>query len=205
MLSSPAGDAVELTNAQRLVAGLPPLRPKFRRTFPGQVQNRDDPTPAFGAKRAAASVKPVTFNGRIQATYTSNNTVAGFIENLATGLGGLRPFNVIATNAAFKAPFFIGINGTITTTVTGIISLDIGLGSPNTLGLTNVGQTIWSFNSRTTELTPQWINPDGSKPITTIAYDVLNNVLFITGDLVSYNSTHPAAPASEVKFFLASA
>ncbi|KAL0953842.1 hypothetical protein HGRIS_005019 [Hohenbuehelia grisea] len=80
-------------------------------------------------------------------------------------------------------------------------------GSPNFVSLTNVGQTpagsiptssagkqclvesaIWSFDEAGQKLTAQFVNPDGSRPATVLAYDVDSNSLIFTGDLASYEA-----------------
>ena len=46
-------------------------------------------------------------------------------------------------------------------------------------------------------LTAQWVNADNTKPTTTVAFDLRNNFLVLTGDLAAYNA-HASFPASAV-------
>lgn len=43
----------------------------------------------------------------------------------------------------------------------------------------------------------QYVNPDGTTPVTVLAYDIRENRIFFTGDLNEYNS-HADFPASKV-------
>ncbi|KAG6890330.1 hypothetical protein C0995_009537 [Termitomyces sp. Mi166 len=128
------------------------------------------------------------------------------------------PFDVLATNPEFSGPYYVGAAGTL--------DIDsLGLTSKNTLAFTNVQQTpagsipvpssfdstsvvqsaIWSFDSDSSELsdltrgfnTAQYINPDGSFPVTVLAYDSHANSLFFVGDIDAYNAGNNN-PASAV-------
>jgi len=213
------------TNAQRLARGLPPRSPKFRRTLPGYVQARDDPTPAFGAPGARSSPSHHTYTGKIQV-HAYNGDVLGNVKNwvamphingvnfgipdedleVSFTTAGASLFNILATNPNFPAPFYVGISGASTT---------LALGSRNIVGMENVPKThpgipspgvttesaVWSFHRDSGELTVQYVNPDGSLPKTTIAFDIRENVLFFTADLDAYNFQNDL-PASPVTFFL---
>lgn len=53
-------------------------------------------------------------------------------------------------------------------------------------------------------LTPpiaQWINSDGSKPATYVAYDIKYNKIFLSGDVDAYNLVFNYKPASVVVRF----
>ncbi|KAF9563125.1 hypothetical protein CPC08DRAFT_749144 [Agrocybe pediades] len=128
-----------------------------------------------------------------------------------------KPFkiNILATNPTFPAPFFVGAGS--------ISPLDVPVlvtGSRNTVSFTNVERTlknagptssptrnafvesaIWSIDIDSHKLTAQWINADGSKPPTVLAYDIRENEIFFVGDLAVYNSENDL-PASAVDLFL---
>jgi hypothetical protein len=44
--------------------------------------------------------------------------------------------------------------------------------------------------SLTVPFTAQWINTDGSRPATYIAYDIKYNKIFLSGDLDAYNRVY---------------
>jgi hypothetical protein len=213
------------SNAQRLARGLPPRSPKFGRTLPGFVQARDNPTPAFGALRPRSSSTAVTHTGKIEVR-ASDGSVLGDVKNwvalphingvnfgipgenldVSFTTTGNAPFNILSTNPNFPAPFYVGISGS---------SATLTIGSRSIVNLANVPITpagvpaagvdtesaVWSFDPGSNELTVQYVNPDGSQPETTIAYDIRENVLFFTGDLDAYNFQNDI-PASAVTFFL---
>jgi hypothetical protein len=216
---------IQESNGQRMARGLPPLPPKLGRNLPGYVEARD-PTPAAAAKRSQTSPSPsVSYSGRINVR-TSEGSSLGYVRNspatwtiggvnflgpeqdlhvsFTTTASGIGPFDILATDPAFPAPFYVGAGGTST----------IGLNSPKTVDFTNVEQTppnsiggvvesaIWSINPTTNELTAQYVNPDGTKPNTVIAYDIRANELFFVGDLVAYNVPNADTPASAVTFVL---
>lgn len=234
---SVAGAPIQETNAQRMARGLPPSPPRFGRALPGMVMART-PTQVLAAKRGQpSSVPPMQMSGRIQVRNPQNKQPIGNVKNTngtnpisgVNALGpeqdlhvsftappsGSGPFDIMATNAAFPPPFLVGAS--VAPSTTGVI----GLGSPDTVGFTNVQQTppnsppvpsstvpntmvesaIWSFNPGTNELMAQYVNPDGSKPSTVIAYDIRENVLFFVGDIDAYNKNNDL-PASAVKLYL---
>jgi len=211
------------SNAQRLSRGLPPRSPKFGRTLPGFAQAQDDPTPAYGALRPRSSPSP-SCTGKIEVR--ESGSVLGVVRNWVSlpHVNGVNfagnpsedlhvsftpsagPSDLLTTNPNFPAPFYVGISGASTT---------LAKGSRNTVDMENVPQTpggvpasgvstesaVWSLNRDTSELTVQYVNPDGSKPDTIIAYDIRENVLFFVGDLDAYNYQNDI-PASAVQFFL---
>ncbi|THH17776.1 hypothetical protein EW146_g3108 [Bondarzewia mesenterica] len=183
---------VALTNAERLRKRMPPL-PPVRRA----------PTPA-GARRGvpspSPSPSPVKFSGTIQVR-SNGSTVGSIKKDSPTGVNFGSPDNDLTVkfvNGALQATnanFFVGGSG----------SKPIGPGSPNSVAFAAVQQgptaSIWSLDSSTGNLTAQWTNPDGSKPPTTIAFDIRDNILLFTGDLSAFNA-QAASPASEVELFL---
>ncbi|KAG5641911.1 hypothetical protein DXG03_003978 [Asterophora parasitica] len=128
--SSASCSPVQETNAQRMARGLPPLAPKFGRTVPG----RREPTKVWAAKRTASSpLPPVSYSGRIQARDEAGNAL-GVVKNTNSswtieGLNlndsdpdlhvsftapasGKGPFDILATNALFSDPYYVGAAGT---------------------------------------------------------------------------------------------
>ncbi|KAF5383862.1 hypothetical protein D9615_003632 [Tricholomella constricta] len=234
-ISPVACGTVQETNAQRMARGLPPLAPKFGRNVPGRRELRQS-TPAWAAKRTASSPLPhVSYSGRIQAR-TEDGSALGIVKNTNSSwainslnfldtdqdlhvsftapASGKGPFDILATNPLFPAPYYVGAAGT-----TLINTLD--LTSKNTIAFTHIQRTppgsvavvstfddtfvvesaIWSINRGTKELTAHYINADKSKPDTIIAYDIRANKLFFVGNIAAYNENNNT-PASAVKLFL---
>jgi len=222
------------TNAQRLARGLNPNPPQFLRA----AWTPDDPTPVFAKRSQPSSTPSVTYSGRLELRDPTDSHVFGHIRNWATpgtisGLtsvgsdllvsitlpsSGFGPCDIVATNAAFPAPFFVGGGGNSLHNVP-----SLNKGDRNTIDFTNVEQTppssvplpsqnqadqglyqesaIWSINPSTKELIPQWINPDGSKAPTFIAYDSRENNVFFVGDINAYNTDNDI-PAVLATLFL---
>ncbi|RDB23867.1 hypothetical protein Hypma_009202 [Hypsizygus marmoreus] len=167
----------------------------------------------IGLRATAASV---TYTGLIQVR-ALDGRVIGFVRNqdgllpingvnfgsnnqdlhvtFTTPTTGNGPFDILATDPKFTAPFYVG---------TALIVL-IGIGSAVSGPFSNVIQSqsiLWNINPTTTQLTAQYINPDGSHPTTVIGYDGLRNSLFLTGDVAAWNSqNNPLIPATAVNFF----
>lgn len=175
--------------------------------YTGRIQARNEDGSALGVVRNSNSswtIGGLNFLGSDQDLQVSI-TVPG---------SGGGQIDILATNPLFSQPYYVGAAGT-----TVINTLD--LTSKNTISFTNVQQTpqfstpvvstfdhtlvvessIWSINQQTKELTAQWINPDQSKPATTIAYNIRSNTLFFVGSITSYNENNNT-PASVVKLFL---
>ncbi|KAL1701922.1 hypothetical protein EV121DRAFT_262585 [Schizophyllum commune] len=209
------------TNAQRFARGLPPLAPSnLRRTGTG-TDSADHGHPS--------AKPPVSYSGRLQAR-TADGTVVGFVRNFEgaasiSGIsfgssdeelhvsfstsGGYKPFDILATNPNFPAPYYVGAAGTG----------PLAKGSYASVAFTNVGQTpagskpvksgensyesaIWTFNPQTKQFTAHFVNPDGSKPKTQLAYDARANELFFVGDLAAYNKQFDYYPAGAVNLYL---
>lgn len=220
---------IQETNAQRLARGLPPNPPKFLRSWDA----RDTPTPAMVAKRTQTSPTPANvFTGRLDVRNLDGSSV-GHVRNWpgagtiggtnflgsdgdllvkATSTSNNDLYDILATNPAFPAPFYVGAGGNNNPI--------LAKGSRSTIDFTNVAQTppgskpvatgsgglyvesaIWSLNKNTKQVSPQWINPDGSSPTTTLAYDIRANHLFFVGDLAAYNEGNDT-PASAVNLFI---
>ncbi|KAF8229509.1 hypothetical protein L208DRAFT_1401950 [Tricholoma matsutake] len=237
LIISAASVSIQETNAQRMARGLNPLPPKFGRTLPGVVTARVTaraPTRSWAAKRGwPSAVPPMQRSGRIEVRNPQNGLSLGIVKNTngtnpISGLNalgpeqdllvsftaspsGAGPFDIVAVNAAFAAPLFVGA----------FVANGVGNIGRDVITFSNVQQTppnsppvksasgdntmaesaLWSFNPSTKELQAQYVNPDGSKPDTVIAYSIRQNVLFFIGDLKAYN-TNNDTPASAVKFYL---
>jgi len=222
-----AGSPIPETNADRLARGLPPAPPKFRRFLPGKRTGTTGASPPTASPNPHAHAQ-AGFEGRIEVR-NLDGSVLGNVRNADTGaIGGVNflgndfdlhcklnnqgpgPFDLEATNALFPPPHFVGATG----------SFPLGPNLPNIAGLGPVKQSapgvgptatpsgitdqsaIWTIDAPTRELKANYVNPDGSTPATTIAYDIKNNVLFFTGDLNLWNTNNNAKPASAVQFFL---
>jgi len=119
------------------------------------------------------------------------------------------PLNLVALNAAFPPPFYLGGRSSI-------YHPDLAVGSDVIVSLSTVNPTapgsppdtsfgesaIWYFDESTKKLTPQWINSDGSKPATYVAYDIKYNRIFLSGDVGAYNIVFNYKPASVVSLYL---
>lgn len=205
---------VEETNAQRFARGLPPLTPaNLRRTSGTETADQHRPS----------SHPPTTYTGRLQVR-TATGNVLGFVRNwggaapisgISFGDGDLRvsistnnpaaPFDIVATNAKFANPHYIGAEG----------RGPLNRGSARVVGFNNVGKTragsppfsghesaIWTMNPQTKALRAHFVNPDGSTPRTTLAYDARANALFFVGDIDAYNDEFDYYPASAVTLYL---
>ncbi|KAF8892266.1 hypothetical protein BD779DRAFT_1670590 [Infundibulicybe gibba] len=222
---------VHETNSDRMARGLPPSPPVFGRTLPGMSARNPSPALA-AKRSSPSSLPSTTYTGRLLIRNGEGNTqgyvrnsesswTIGGLNSLGgsqfeahvsftTTSTGTGPFDILVTNPLFPAPFFVGAAGQ-----------SIGVGSFGRLSFTNVEQTppgstpvnspvkgttvesaIWSFDPNTQELKPQWINPDSSKPKTTLAYNIRTNELFFTGDLDLWNKDNDT-PSSPVQIFLA--
>ncbi|PPQ91872.1 hypothetical protein CVT25_000747 [Psilocybe cyanescens] len=226
--------ALEGTNAQRLARGLSPNPPKFIRDT-----SNDRTTRPTAERRSPSAVPSITLTGRLEVRNPQDESVLGYIRNWAgggtiSGINALGPdeelhvkltfapshltkINILATNPAFPAPFYVGA-GTFSTNFVP----ELAVGSRQTVAFTNVEQTpggahptippardayvessIWSINTNTHELQAHWINEDGSKPPTVIAYDIqiTQNEIFFVGDIAAYNLNNDL-PASAVQLFI---
>ncbi|KAI0073505.1 hypothetical protein K474DRAFT_185554 [Panus rudis PR-1116 ss-1] len=212
-----------MTNAERLSRGLPPNAPVFKRLQPGQHQNqdRDAPTRVLAARASPSSVppnRPVSLSGRIQVRTVEGNSV-GYVRNWESGIfstlptdqlhvqfnttaSGKGPFDIIATNPNFPAPFYVGAKSG---------SLDFGRGNSNYASLSDVEKkpfgpglsqsALWSLDPSTKQLIPHWVNSDHRTVRTQIGVDLRNNYLAFTGDVQAFNKAN-FWPISEVQFFL---
>ncbi|KAF9784933.1 hypothetical protein BJ322DRAFT_1108411 [Thelephora terrestris] len=172
----------------------------------------------------AALVNAATYTGKVQLI-NGEGSSNGFLKNWNSGFDGVDftgnpllvsistnttgTLNLIATNAAFPAPFYLGGQSSI-------YYPNLTPGSDVIVALTNVSPTpagappspsftesaIWYFNEATKQLTPQWVNKDGSRPATFIAYDIKYNKIFLSGDVNAYNTVYSYKPASVVSFYL---
>jgi hypothetical protein len=221
------------SNGDRLARGLPPLPPKFRRTLPGNAQVGRFPTPVAAAKRSVASTGLITYNGRLEIRSSSGSSL-GFVRNtpssnpiggvnlegpdqdlqikFTTTPNGVGPFDILSTNPSFPAPLYVGAAGTN----------NINSNSANYLSFSNVPQTapqsiplldvngvfvesaIWSIDPASKKLTAQYINANGHRPATYLAYDIRANALLFVGDIAAYNKKYSTSPVSGVDLYLSS-
>ncbi|KAJ3560714.1 hypothetical protein NP233_g10656 [Leucocoprinus birnbaumii] len=166
--------------------------------------------------------------GKIQVKYESDGHSAGFVRNWENGgVSGLNfsgaalevkvcksgvtnLYNVIATLQAKEGAYLVSISFFRASKVLHFsnnssvqfsnVPQTPPNGHPNLVNGNYYESAIWSFDASTMELTPQWYNPDGSKPSTTIAYDIRANELFFVGDISQWNE--PGFFASAVRFYL---
>jgi len=117
----------------------------------------------------------------------------GYVQNAAppSGVFGVVPLNspvaarlqgkfsgsdhtVVATNALFPGPYYLGTTST----------------PPEDLPLTNVGDIagaqVWSFDTNTKELTIAYPNPSGGSIPAVFFWDVFQNELVVVTDLYGY-------------------
>ncbi|KDR80727.1 hypothetical protein GALMADRAFT_135847 [Galerina marginata CBS 339.88] len=217
---------LEETNGQRLARGLPPKPPRFLSTTPtlnargastsplpsvtltGRLQVRNPDGSVLGNVRNWATpgtISGVNFLGPDQ----------DLLVKLTFKPSHPTKIDVLATNPTFPAPFYVGAGSASNAGVP-----KLSHGSRNTVGFTNVPLTpggarptkfpaldvyvesaIWTLDQETGKLTAQWINVDGSKPPTIIAYDIRENSIFFVGDITAYNQDNDL-PASTADLFL---
>lgn len=63
--------------------------------------------------------------------------------------------------------------------------------NPTTFGDSETA--IWTYTMTTAAVTPQWIDPDGSRPSTATLYDPTSNAFFLTSSPSTITSQHPSA------------
>ncbi|KAI0249656.1 hypothetical protein BJV78DRAFT_1362710 [Lactifluus subvellereus] len=183
------------TNADRLRRGYPPLPPTRRGT----------------AKRANPSISPLqTSGGVLEVRDQSGTQRLGFVENLSDRsplLGVSDPgtpqsqhlqatfsgsaHTLVATNAAFPAPFFLGSDFPFVE--------EPNQPPPGEVLFTNVpsssGAQVWSFNPTTNELTGKSTstvalpNPSGGTVPTVFWWDRFENVLSFVTDVPTFSNT----------------
>ncbi|TRM70072.1 hypothetical protein BD626DRAFT_563760 [Schizophyllum amplum] len=188
-------------NSQRCARGLPPsAQANLRRSS--------------ATERAESSHPPTTYTGLLEVHDDESGNVLGFVSatDIFTREEGLRvsistnnlcaPFDILAINAEFSSPHYVGIAGG-----------PLKHNSINTAAFTNVDQTaagsvdgrqsaIWTMNPHSKALKAHLINPDGSRPKTTLAYDARANAFFFVGDLEAYNDVFYYYIAGAVTLYL---
>lgn len=117
-----------------------------------------------------------------------------------------------AIDPAFPGPSYIGTTSNAT----------LATGSPTAVGFGNVIRTpvhsppvpvgqynadesaIWTFNPTTYELKAHYVNLNGHKAKTTIAYKIYDNTIFFVGDIGAYNAAQvdPDYLVSPITFYL---
>jgi len=174
------------TNAERFRRGAPPLPPVRR---------------AGANPPAPSSVPPQTVSGFLVIRDSTGLHNLGFMQNAASrfGLIGVSPLNspesarlqatfsgsahtVVATNALFPAPFFLGS--------TFPYANDPGAAPPEEILFTNVddipGAHVWSFDPNTKELTIALPKPNGGSVPALFFWDVLQDALELVTDVPTF-------------------
>jgi hypothetical protein len=120
--------------------------------------------------------------------------------------------DIQAVDAAFPGPTYIGTTSN-DTLATGS-STAVGFGNvirtpvhspPVPVGQYNADESaIWTFNPTTYELKVHYVNLNGHKPNTTIAYKIYDNTIFFVGDIGAYNAAQvdPDYQVSPITFYL---
>jgi hypothetical protein len=195
------------TNADRFRRGAPPLPPTRR-----DSANRPDPS----------SKPPTTASGYIVVRDQSGLHNLGYMENFATRgpLIGVSPLDsptsarlqgtysdsahtLVATNALFPAPFFLGSQYPY--------SNDPSASPPEEILFTNVpespGAEVWSYNTDSKELTIALPKPNGGSVQAVFAWDTLQNALELVTDVPTYlaaaweSEPHDKQPVLVTLFF----
>ncbi|KAJ8516693.1 hypothetical protein ONZ45_g6036 [Pleurotus djamor] len=181
----------------------------------GYLKNWAGPSPMF-VRSASQSIlvfgidKGIISNG---VNFGGEDEELHVVFTVAPGKKG--PFDIKVTNPNFDAPFYAGVSSSISPGET------LATGQPNGIAFVNVQETppdsppvydetakayiessIWYFDYATKQVIPQYINPDGSKAPTTIAYNIRSNQIVIVGDLGAWNSQHSNTPSSAVTLHL---
>ncbi|KIM44723.1 hypothetical protein M413DRAFT_442677 [Hebeloma cylindrosporum] len=216
------------TNAQRLARGLPPNPPKFLRDLlPTPALGARSPAPSPHPPVTLTGKLEVRSGGGTLGhvrNWATGGTISGInflgadqdlLVTLTYNPSHPTEFDIVATNAKFPAPLNVGAGSS---SVASVPTLAAGVKS--SVGFTNVASTppgsrpvippktqayvesaIWSIDPTTHQLKAQWINNDGSKPPTVLAYDIRANSLFFVGDINAWNANNDT-PASAVNLFL---
>ncbi|KAG6821431.1 hypothetical protein H0H93_010155 [Arthromyces matolae] len=188
--ASPAACTPAETNGQRMARGLPPLPPVFKRNVPGRRDDHRGATPAWGwnpQPSARPPSTPTSTSGGLNLSNDIDLSVTFTVLSQSTA-----PFDVVATNPQFPAPFYVGAAGNLN-----VNSLDTTSQKLQSSALN------FRFNS-TSAIRDLYINPDGSSPVTVLVYDIRANSLFFVGDLDAYNANNDT-PASAVNLYLVDA
>ncbi|KAJ3561136.1 hypothetical protein NP233_g10380 [Leucocoprinus birnbaumii] len=218
------------TNAKRMARGLGPNPPHqlARKATSVFAAKRWPTSPSPSPSPLPSSGSSSCHQGKIQVKYESDGHSAGFVRNWENGgVSGLNfsgaalevkvcksgvtnLYNVIATLqekegaylvsvSVFRALKFLHFSNNSSVQFSNVPQTPPN-GHPNLVNGNYYESAIWSLDASTMELTPQWYNPDGSKPSTTIAYDIRANELFFVGDISQWNE--PGFFASAVRFYL---
>jgi len=192
------------TNAARFARGLPPLTPRqlYKPTRVGARQATTTILPLSGI----LEIKRVNgdFVGYVSQSYYANGAVKRFVTTSSTSsaLGvSFTPsgtFDIQITNPASATFPYLGFAGDSLTagsthpltrtahTAPGSVPQKVG----NAYDSNQDSESdIWTYNSANQQVTPQWINPDGSSPATYLWY-------FPTLDLIQIISNPGTITAS---------
>jgi len=172
-------DATMLTtNAARMRAGFPPLKPRSLQP-PSRVVRARNPYPS--------TVYPNPVTGYIQVKRANDSTLEGYVKkgcNITSLLGlthndddrmsitftPINPFNIAINNPPGPYAFlgFAGNNLTgnlsnymVETHPTSSGSRPLPVGNSFNSTVQNSESAIWSYDSQRRRLTPRWINSDG--------------------------------------------
>ncbi|THG95569.1 hypothetical protein EW026_g6111 [Hermanssonia centrifuga] len=209
-----------MSNAQRLARGLPPNKPRLRRTVPSS-----SPTPACspttGALRALSTDADMPLDGYVNATpnpygefgYTTDQVAAMIVTVSPCGDGS--PINVVSSNSVKSMPYLGGIEGFADD------SPDLEPREFNYMVLGGVTQTsphatpqngansytaatgnskyiesaIWTIDDAGV-LSAQWVNTNGSLPATILVYVPSADSFALVGDVDAFEETFYQAPIS---------
>ncbi|KAH9913807.1 uncharacterized protein BXZ73DRAFT_81832 [Epithele typhae] len=222
-----APEYVQWTNARRMAVGLPPLAPRMKRfptpTEPGLVARHvpsASPSPLASAPVRLAN-GPTTYTGRVEARTVADGSSLGFLRLSSSGvtLGSYdEASSVTFTAPASNTPFDVVFTDSgMNLGAVGTVQIASGLANANTLEVTEAtsaharpaktgGESaIWRFSTTSAQLTPNWVNPDGSHARTTkLGWVPSDATTVVGGDIDAYSAAHPAAPAVEMALFFMS-
>lgn len=211
------------TNAARLAAGLSPLPPVRRNpTRVEEKRTRTSSSPGCEDHNQEYIKVYCKSSGNLIG-YLKQDTVSGSIK--AYGITSSKDSAMQITFSSTPSnPFDLSITGSGTYPYLGFAGNDLTSGSSNANALVATKHTnpnsvasivgnlysssfpssessVWAYNTGTKELTPQWVNSNGSKAPTYLVYDPNGSgYIQITGDVAKFQSAHPAAYV--VQFFV---
>ncbi|KAI0083918.1 hypothetical protein BDY19DRAFT_974760 [Irpex rosettiformis] len=196
----------EWSNSKRMAAGLPPRPPRRKPAKPSKVRKDQFPSPSpspsphFNIKtfKGRIAIKPSVaaplvgyVSGGSPARVDVKGAYGGDLEvQLKTQFLSKVPVNLEATIGNFTPPYiggsgddFLSAHSSASVPITNVPAT-LAYQQPTSEG----ASAIWVFDYRTHQLIPRWTNTDGSAPSVVIGYNWQKNELFLTGDLVVYNS-----------------
>ncbi|KAJ8586760.1 hypothetical protein M405DRAFT_822837 [Rhizopogon salebrosus TDB-379] len=188
------------------------------------------PSPSPSPSPSAYSTK-LQYNTARILVVGSDGQALGYLYNGASGVNGVNAgppssdlyvsytmsgsegglIDLLVTKAAFPAPYYLGTtsNATLAPGSSAFVSfgnvVQTPANSPPVLvdELKTGESNIWTVDATTMELTAHYVNPDGSAPSTTLAYDTRGNSIIFVGDIDAYNAAAQDISVSPVTFYLA--